>query len=150
MTFIMATFYCFSESTLLKWKFLKEVVCLKMVVLSHGYGREPFSGQSEQHYPSRSPPATPTGVSGVFQRSRCHWLLIEEAQQLVGLFKWRQQVPSILWQPPSKRGHSQQQASEAIEQAMAQALALGPDGHGRTAHNTDADLATSLLLLLSE
>lgn len=44
----------------------------------------------------------------------------------------------------------QEQSSKATEQAMAQALALGPDGHGRTAHNTDADLATSLFFLLSE
>lgn len=74
----------------------------------------------------------------------------EEAQQLVGLFKWRQHVPSILWQPPSKRAPSQQEALKAIEQAMAQALALGPDGHGRTPRNTDAVLATSHLLLLAE
>lgn len=44
----------------------------------------------------------------------------------------------------------QEQASKAIERATAQALALAPDGHGRTARNTDADLATSLFLLLSE
>lgn len=39
---------------------------------------------------------------------------------------------------------------KALEPATAQALALGPDGHGRTARNADAVLASSLLLLLAE